>query len=244
MLSIRQCQLYVLTVFTLTLSAAFGSSSALESNLPSSVRGVSIRNAHKIYKYGNAEVYRGQAPKQKEFESLFNLGIRRFVIYKNDTLGEVAKEIAYLKSQGVNDKDILHLEMPWKDDAGFQNTCQMTLQALRFIEDSMRKQQSVYFHCTMGEDRTGMLAGLWGLWVGTYPTVDKAFREEMCARGYEGGNPKKPYMVLKLVREALTPNFFKMVELLAQARQEGKNLTHISCPTDVTLTRNLNWTCR
>lgn len=244
MRAIRLSQVLIKIVFALLLLPSIGSTSGLESNFPSSVPGLTIRNAHKIYKSGSAEVYRGQAPKQKEFDSLFRLGVRRFIIYKNDTRGEVAKEIAYLTSQGVKSSDILHLSMPWKDTEGFQNTCEMTLQALQFIEDSISKQQSVYFHCTMGEDRTGMLAGLWGLWAGTYPTVNQAFRDEMCARGYEAGNPHKPYMILKQVREALTPNFFKMVELLSQARTQRKKLSQINCPNDVKLTRDANWTCR
>lgn len=244
MTSIRQYLMSVGIAFAFLLLPSVGSTSGLESHFRSSVPGLTIRNTHRIYKSGSAEVYRGQAPKQKEFDSLFRLGVRRFVIFKNDTRGEVAKEIDYLTSRGVKGSDILHVPMKWKDDSGFQSACEMTLRALQFIEESILKQQSVYFHCTMGEDRTGMLAGLWGLWVGTYPTVNQAFRDEMCARGYEGGNPKKPYMILNQVRGALTPNFFKMVEVLSQARLQGKSLKQVTCPRDVRLSRSANWTCR
>lgn len=229
-------------VFFLALSFA---NAALESQLPSTVPGLTIRNAHMIYQTPMAKVYRGQAPKQNEIPQLLSLGVQRFLIFKNDSRGEVAREIAFLHSKGVLTQNILHLEMPWKDSEGFQNTCMMTVEALKFIETSVEKNMNVFFHCTMGEDRTGYLAGLWGLWVGTYSTPAAAFKQEMCARGYEGGNPNKPYIIARDVREALTPNWLKMVQLLKQARLTGKSLSQISCPRDIVLHTTLTgWTCR
>lgn len=241
--SIRNSQNWIKILLTLTIFCATGAKAELESHFNSSIPGVTIRNAHKVYQSGRAELFRGQAPKQKEVPSLLQLGVKRFLIFKNDTRGEVTKEINFLISKGVRPSNILHLEMKWNDEQGFQNACEMTLQALQFLEDSIRNQESAYFHCTMGEDRTGYLAGLWGLWAGTFRSSQQAFTHEMCARGYEYGNPQKPFFIIKDVREGLTPTWLKMVELLKQARLQGRSLKTIACPNDVPLQTLTQWRC-
>ncbi len=217
----------------------------LTSPFASTVTGVTIPNAHLVgdYSRGQSFVLRGMAPKQFQIDELIDVGIHRVLIFKSETKDEVVKEIAELKSKGFKTKDIMHAPMPWKDITNFQDVCEMTLESMIFIEESTRQKKNVYFHCTVGEDRTGYLAGLWGLWSGHFSDVNKAFREEMCDRGYESGNPKKPYVVAKAVRDNLTPTFIKMVTLLAESRRAGLNLKQIKCPRDIPVSR-VQLSCR
>lgn len=218
----------------LTFSSAAFTFASLQSPFSSSLRNLSIRNSHIVTTHGsNTFVVRGQAPNWNQIDELVDFGIERVLIFKTDTKGEVAKEIAELKKRGYRSQDILHMEMPWKDIESFQEVCEMTIESLKFIEESIRQKRSVFFHCTVGEDRTGYLAALWGLWVGEYQSVNEAFHDEMCARGYERGNPKKPWHVAQKVRESVTPQFLKMVELLKRARLHGTSLSKVKCPTDL-----------
>lgn len=211
----------------------------LSSPFASTVTGVTIPNAHLVgdYRNGHSFILRGMAPKLFQIDELIDIGIQRVLIFKSETKDEVTKEIAELKSKGFKAKDIKHVQMPWKDISNFQDVCEMTLESMLFIEESVKAKKNVYFHCTVGEDRTGYLAGLWGLWSGHFSDVNQAFREEMCARGYESGNHKKPYVVATAVRDNLTPAFMKMVSLLASSRRAGLNLNQIKCPKDVQVSR-------
>ncbi|WP_347358087.1 tyrosine-protein phosphatase [Bdellovibrio sp.] len=221
---------------------------ALESGFISSVPGLSIPNSHTIYEdaQGTA-VLRGMEPRSKaQVQELASLGIEHVLIFKTDTKGEVAKEITHLKAAGFSNKAITHIPFPWKDLHDFRQACSMTIQALQVIEKSLQRQHSIFFHCTVGEDRTGYLAGLWGLWSQTYASVDQAFRNEMCERGYEAGNPKKPYrQVVAKIRETLTPTYLKMALLLDEARRRGQYLDESLCEQEPVLNISLKkYQCR
>ncbi|WP_295903144.1 tyrosine-protein phosphatase [uncultured Bdellovibrio sp.] len=206
------------------------------------VEGSSISNAHIIYDSGEAQVIRGKAPANpKQMQELINLGVTEFLIFKNDTKGEVLKEQEALQKLGISPRSITHVSFPWKDLHDFKSACTMTIQALRTIEQAVQKNKSLYFHCTVGEDRTGYLAGLWGLWAGTYSSVPESVEKELCARGYEAGNPGKPYrdVVLK-IRETLTPTYLKMVMVLSEARLRGQALSESLCESEPQLKVAIN----
>lgn len=207
----------------------------LGSPFSSTVTGLSIPNSHIVSQHSGGRIIRGQAPKNYEIDELVSLGVDRVLIFKNETKNEVTTEISQLKVKGFRSSDILHVDMPWKDISDFQNVCEMTIDSLEFLEESVRSRKTTFFHCTVGEDRTGYLAGLWGLWNGEFRSVNEAFSDEMCQRGYESGDRKKPYAVVKAVRAHLTPAFLKMVKLLSEARQKGLFLRQIKCPRDVTI---------
>ncbi|WII72836.1 tyrosine-protein phosphatase [Bdellovibrio sp. 22V] len=201
------------------------------------VEGSSISNAYVIYETEEAQIIRGKAPANKiQFQELIDLGVTEFLIFKMDTKGEVEKEKALLQNLGITKSSITHISFPWKDLHDFQSACTMTIQALQTIEEAAQRNRSLYFHCTVGEDRTGYLAGLWGLWAGTYSSVPESVEKELCARGYEAGNPGKPYrdVVLK-IRETLTPTYLKMVMVLSEARQRGKGLDESLCDKEPSL---------
>ena len=201
------------------------------------VPGSAIPNAHIIYEIQDAQVLRGKAPANTaQMQELLDLGVTEFLIFKNEVKSEVQKETAALKKLGVAESSITHIAFPWKDLHDFKSACTMTIQALRTIEQAVDQNKSLYFHCTVGEDRTGYLAGLWGLWAGTYKTVPESVEKELCARGYEAGNPDKPYknVVLK-IRETLTPTYLKMIMVLSEARIQDQELTEDLCDQEPTL---------
>ena len=234
--SIRNTQNnFKVLILVFLLLAGFQSFAALNSPFSSTVSGLSIPNAH-IVSQTSGLVIRGQEPKLNEISQLKNLGVKRILIFKNDTQGDIEREISNLQMNGFQSNKILNIPMPWKNIQNFNQACQMTVTALRFLEASVQAHESIYFHCTVGEDRTGYLAGLWTLWNGEYSDVMQVFQKEMCAKGFEGGDPEKPEQVVNQVRANLNPLFVKMVEVLRQARQNSQSLDQIGCPSDVQIT--------
>lgn len=88
--------------------------------------------------------------------------------------------------------------------------------------------RKLFFHCTVGEDRTGYLAGLWD--VLTKKNNHKvAFQKQMCERGYSRGNPHKPEYVVKEIRKDLTPLFLGMLELIKEGKIRLESLSSRAC---------------
>lgn len=204
--------------------------------------GVSISNAHIVYASEGSTIVRGKTPdNQKQFQELLDLGVTEFLIFKIDVKGEVVKETQLLQKMGIASSSITHISFPWKDLHDFQGSCRMTIQALRTIEAAVENNKSLYFHCSVGEDRTGYLAGLWGLWAGTYSSTLDSVKKELCARGYEAGNPQKPYrnVVLK-IRETLTPTYLKMAMLLGEAKTRGQGLDESLCDNEPQIKVNIS----
>ena len=218
--------LIALITFMVGSSVFAGSGSPFKS----SVRGLSIPNSHVVTSTNDAMVLRGMAPTAKQIEQLKNLGVQEILIFKNETKNEVQEEIADLQAAGFDKSAITNIAFPWKDIYNFKQACQMTVQALRTIENASRAGRSIYFHCTVGEDRTGYLAGLWTLWSGKYKSIKQSFQEEMCARGYEAGDPTKPYKgVVMKIRETLTPTYLKMLAVLSDAKNRNLDLNESLC---------------
>ncbi len=196
----------------------------MTSNMPSTFEDTGIPNSHQL----SENVIRGMAPRNaKDMQRLLDLGVEKFLMFKIDTNGDIAKEMETLAELGVPAKNMLHLEFPWKDITDYTPVCEMTVDALNMIKTSEAKNQKIYFHCTVGEDRTGYLAGLYKIYRGDEETVKEVFENELCDKGYEAGNPKKIYTVVKQVRDALTPAFLGMVKLIEA--NPGKKLTKAMC---------------
>mgnify|MGYP000614725282 CR=1 FL=1 len=202
-------------------------SGGLSSPFDSSVDDISTPNSHWV---DQAEtILRGMEPRTPvEFEELHAEGIERVVIFKNTTgQDNVGKEIA---AWGLPAKDLLHIPFQWKDLDGFKKPCEQTLEALRFIKASKAASKKVFFHCTVGEDRTGLLAALHGVLFEGADARD-AFDADMCEHGYGSGNPQKPGFVLGKLEDGLTPLYRSMAFLISEGVLTG-DLEAAACATE------------
>ena len=211
-------------IILLMVFFSYKNHAALISPIPSTYLETEIPNSHLL----TENIIRAMAPRnEKDIDRLIELGVVKFLIFKIDTNGEVEKEKNLLYSKGYSTHDILHLSFPWKDITDFQNVCEMTIEALSFLKINDNKKQTTYMHCTVGEDRTGYLAGLYKIYTDSNQLIEDVFQNELCDKGYEAGNPKKVYHVVQKVRENLTPAFLGMVHLINENR--GKKLAKSMC---------------
>jgi hypothetical protein len=182
----------------------------LSSPFDSSVEGISVPNAHWVDAGEN--ILRGMEPRTPEqFDELREEGITKVLIFKNATGNDdVGKEIA---AWALPKTDVLHVPFQWKDLDGFKTPCEQTLDGLKFIKASRAKNKKVFFHCTVGEDRTGFLAALYNV---LFDEADPraAFDADMCEHGYGSGNPQKPGFVLGKLEDGLTPLYREMAFLI------------------------------
>lgn len=210
-----------LVLLTSLFSRAYAGANSI---MPSTYEETGIPNSHLL----SENVIRGMAPRnKKEMQTLLDLGVEKFLMIKIDTNGDIAKEVETLRSLGVADKNMLHLDFPWKDITDYGAFCEMTVDALNMLKNAEAGGQKIYFHCTLGEDRTGYLAGLYKIYRGDNESRKEIFDGEMCDKGYEAGNPTKIYNVVKKVREGLTPAFMGMADLIE--KNPGKKLSKSMC---------------
>jgi len=157
----------------------------------------------------SASVFRGREPGKKVGE-LISLNVTDVIIFKNDVRGEVERELNDLESLGINGH---HIPFHWKEIPSMKVACEQIIDALSIITQVQTKGGNVFFHCTAGEDRTGLLAGLFRM---MDEGLDRktAFVEEMCAKGYSDGNQKKPRIVTSAIEGGLTPLFIEMAHLI------------------------------
>lgn len=200
-------------------------------SMPSSFLKVSTPHTHLIDRNGSGVLLRGGTPRNRaDLESLIRFGVFKILIFKNESKSEVFEEISDLLQLQFPKENIVHIPMRWKDFASFRDQCQMTLTALQEIEQTLQKQKSLYFHCTVGDDRTGYLAALWRFWRNPNLGKSELFLKEMCDRGYEARNPNKPKANVQKIRAFLTPLYLSMFDLLQEARLKGLALGQIQCP--------------
>lgn len=215
------------------LLISFNASARFDSPFPSTVEGLDIPNSHLIAE-GPGRVLRGMAPDTAErVNSLINYGVTDVLIFKNEIKNEVSKEISDLENAGINRENIQFIPFRWKDIGSFQEACEQTIDGLEILIDVLSSEnRTVYFHCTVGEDRTGVLAGLFRMLNDGWDE-EKAFQEEMCENGYEAGNPQKPYAkVVKEIEEELTPFYLKMASLIKSGMISAQSLDKNICSSE------------
>ncbi len=199
-------------MFRLIIATFFiaNSYAGMISNMPATYKETGIPNSHLVSK----NIIRGMAPRNEaDINRLLSLGVNEFLIFKVDTNGEVQKEMDLLLQKGILKKNISQYDFPWKDINDFRAICEMTIDALKKIENAEKNNRKMYFHCTVGEDRTGYLAGLYRIY-SEKKSVDEIFVSELCEKGYEAGNPKKGMNVVAKIRDGLTPSFLTMAKLI------------------------------
>jgi hypothetical protein len=200
----------------------------------STVPGLSIRNAHVVVgDNAKPRLIRSQAPnKDHEYTELKDIGVTDVLIFKKETRNEVKKEIAKLLELGIKEERVRHISFLYKDFPDFETPCRQTIEALEFMQ-LMRTKSSrkLLFHCTVGEDRTGYLAGIVRL-MSEKISVEEVFKQEMCKNGYSSGNPNKPGLVTSAIDRDLTPVFLKMAYLIKKGRIKWKSLDPEVCSAD------------
>ncbi len=215
-------QFITLLLCLTSLNAAAG----LESKVPATAEGFSIPNTHVIDDEG--VILRGMAPRHQIAELSEN-GVTDVLIFKNQTRSEVDDEVQELLESGYKKSDIHHIPFKWKDIDDLPKACKQTIQALAIIKEVYQSiDRKLFFHCTVGEDRTGHLAGIWDL---LFHEKEKSevFKKQMCDRGYSAGNQTKPYKVVSAIRKGLSPLFFKMAKLIENGQLSFDNLNEEAC---------------
>jgi hypothetical protein len=212
---------------SLILALSFLVQIQAQAAFPSTVNGLEIPNAHLVAE-SEGRVFRGSQPLGKEAE-LVDLGITDVIIFKNETKNEVQTEIENLKEAGYSEENIHHIPFRWKQIESEESQCEMVIEALQVMKEVYdSKDRAVYFHCTVGEDRTGLLAGVFKLLVGDEDAAT-VFQDEMCGNGYEAGNPGKPAQVVKSIRDELTPTYVKLAALIKAGKLNYENLNAKVC---------------
>lgn len=185
---------------------------------------ITIANFHGVDQEG--QLYRGREPKSRVSE-LPSVGITDVIIFKNDTRGEVVKEIQALKELGINSH---HIPFRWKEYPSVSLACEQLIDAMTMMRDLRNQGGKVFFHCTAGEDRTGALAGLFRMMDEGLSSTE-VFRDEMCERGFSDGNPHKPYVVTNAIQKELTPIFVAMARQIDKGYLSLNNLDKNICKT-------------
>ncbi len=186
------------------------------------VDGLTIPNSHQVDLRG--QVFRGKEP-AKLVGELAEFGITDVVIFKNQTKTEVDKEISSLNKLGVTSH---HIPFAWKDIESTTKACEQVVEALQIIHQVTTRGGSVFFHCTAGEDRTGLLAGVFRMLDQNW-SKEQAFKEEMCAHGYSDGNSKKPYLVTSSIKKELTPLYLAIAAKIENGEWKIGQLTKRNC---------------
>jgi len=204
-----------------------GAAFAEGSPFRSTVRGLTIGNAHVVGGNSRAQIIRGSAPLGKADE-LARFGVDEVLIIKNETRNEVQREISELVAAGIPRSSIKHIPYRYVDLESFSVACRQTIDALRFILTAQSRGRTVFYHCTAGEDRTGLVSALIRMLTQRVSTSD-AFKGEMCENGFEAGNRNKPRQVVAAIRQELTPLFLHLAMKIRDGSLSLRRLDYSAC---------------
>lgn len=205
----------------------------LISPFASTVPEISIPNTHLVAR-GAGFLLRGMAPHTpKDIEELGKYGVTDVLIFRNDVAGEkgIQEELELFSRHGK--ATVVHqIPFRWKDAVGFSEACQQSVRALKLLRDIHKTNgRGLFFHCTVGEDRTGYLAGLYRVIFEKKVATD-VFQNEMCEKGFAEGDPHKPKHVVDAIHSNITPLYFKMVSLFETGRLKAESLDESSCANE------------
>jgi len=210
------------------------------------LEGYNLPNSHWVDL--DQRILRSKGP-TKYVSELVELNIKHVIIFKDATMNDVDKEMSELKKANFKSENIHHLRARWRDIESPKVACEQFITALKIIRDvKYTTNDKILFHCTLGEDRTGSLTGLWKM-LDLGASVDDVFENDMCAHGYEAGNPKKPEFINKIIRRELTPIFIMMAGMIENNIISRENLDISICQDaekylEAAKTRAKNYSCR
>ncbi len=189
---------------------------------------------------------RGMNPQiENDFYEITNLGIEKILIFKDFSDAsekDLAKEIEAFKKLGVN--KIKHFPFPYYDFESYSEACVMTIAALEYLHDARSNNQSVYFHCTVGEDRTGYLSTLYLLANNSQLSIEEALENIMCEHGYEGGNPFKPFIVKQNIQKDLTALYSFMAKYVHGKYEKSEKINDKKCALADLMVKKSNLRCK
>lgn len=208
-------------------------SGQMVSPFASSIDDVGIFNAHVVAETPTAKVLRGMKPfRPADYENLSDQGVGAVLMFKKPTsASEVTTERTALDGIGVPSSRFVNIEFLWKDFPDFGEPCRQTVQGLKLLTDWAAAGHTAFLHCTVGEDRTGYLAGLYRM-LTEGGEARMFFDDEMCERGYSAGNPQKPGAVTSAIDDDLTPLFVKMAFKIANGELTSTSLDESVCDVD------------
>lgn len=204
----------------------------LASPFASTVTGIRIQNTHTVGTGGL--LLRSMAPRSTDdFGDLIAANVRAVLVFKNPTNAtDVASELTELTGRGLAVSSVTNIPFKWKDIGPFAEPCKQTIDGLKFIAANVAAGKKTLIHCTVGEDRTGLLAATHRLLNEPTLTADRAWDEEMCEGGYGAGNPLKPAFVKGSLEQGLTPLYRKLAFLVATGKITAANLDSAVCSAD------------
>jgi len=198
---------------------------ALTSNFPATVMGTKITNVHQL----SERVLRGNSP-VGNVSDLKNLGVTDVLIFKKSSqTEEIQEEVGGLRGLGYTTENIFHIPFPWKNLPGDAASCRMILDGLRLmVKINSQPGRKIFVHCSVGEDRTGVISGLFRMLNDGWKSK-KAFHDELCAHGYANASRKKPKKVADAIRYELTPLYVAIAEKIEAGEISGENLSSDLC---------------
>ncbi len=231
--------LFLLMVFS---SVALSRPVKFISPVKSSICQSTIPNTH-FLDTRNGIIIRGMAPvdelkKIPAYIQLLKWGVTDILIFrsvKDDSI--IQDEMNALMSLKTSSGDhfisrdrITHIPFKWKEFNDFKTPCRQTIQALNILKNiSKSPKRILFFHCTVGEDRTGLLSGLYRILSYNW-TPERAFYKEMCPHGYGAANPqKKLTTVVQPIRDNITVFYEAMIELITSNKINFNNLNPKAC---------------
>lgn len=184
-----------------------------------------IGNVHTLREDGR--IIRGALPDGK-VAMLKENGVTDVLIFRH-VRDNAEKEKKELHAEGYKDEQIHHVPMRWRNFKSFEQACREVVTGLKVMrqveEDPKRK---LYLHCTMGEDRTGMISGIYRMVFQAWSPT-KAYQSEMCGRGFGDANPRKPLEVAIAVNESLKVLYARMAVLIQEGDLNKMTLDPKAC---------------
>lgn len=203
-----------------------GAYSEHESVIPSTYKALPTPNTHEV----TPGILRGGSPRHRnDLKSLFEHGVDKILILKKENRSEVQDETRDALTVGFRADQIQHIPLNWVGLKAFRPACLMVKDGLLALQEASRSHKKIFFHCSVGEDRTGVLSALWLKWNNPAETKMDLFKSAMCPYGYAEMNPKKIPSTVKKIHESMTRLYGAMYDRIDALQTEGKALEELPC---------------